>query len=94
MAGSDDENPLDDALDDIYFDALTIRVPPGSLLSPAYPAAVVAGNVETSQCVTDALYGALGTLDWIEQRPLADGAGAFDDLLNGRTAAPKIVLRP
>ena len=32
------------------------------MLSPAYPAAVVAGNVETSQCVTDCLYGALGAL--------------------------------
>ena len=32
------------------------------MLSPAWPAAVVAGNVETSQCVTDALYGALGAL--------------------------------
>ncbi|MDH4107697.1 MAG: hydantoinase B/oxoprolinase family protein [Gammaproteobacteria bacterium] len=41
---------------------LAIRIPAGSLLSPSYPAAVVAGNVETSQCVTDALYGALGTL--------------------------------
>jgi 5-oxoprolinase (ATP-hydrolysing) len=41
---------------------LDIRIPPGSLLSPAYPAAVVAGNVETSQCVTDCLYGALGAL--------------------------------
>ncbi|HZX25032.1 MAG TPA: hydantoinase B/oxoprolinase family protein [Woeseiaceae bacterium] len=41
---------------------LDIRVPPGTLLSPRYPAAVVAGNVETSQCVTDALYGALGAL--------------------------------
>jgi 5-oxoprolinase (ATP-hydrolysing) len=39
---------------------LTIVIPPGSLLDPAYPAAVVAGNVETSQCVADALYGALG----------------------------------
>ncbi|NYZ11120.1 5-oxoprolinase [Azospirillum sp. RWY-5-1] len=37
-------------------------IPPGTLLSPAYPAAVVAGNVETSQCVTDALYGALGVM--------------------------------
>jgi 5-oxoprolinase (ATP-hydrolysing) len=34
-------------------------VPEGSLLNPRHPAAVVAGNVETSQCVTDALYGAL-----------------------------------
>lgn len=41
---------------------LKIRIPKGSLLSPSYPAAVVAGNVETSQCVTDTLYGALGTL--------------------------------
>ena len=32
------------------------------MLSPSYPAAVVAGNVETSQCVTDCLYGALGAL--------------------------------
>ncbi len=41
---------------------LDIRVPTGSMLNPAYPAAVVAGNVETSQAVTDALYGALGVL--------------------------------
>jgi 5-oxoprolinase (ATP-hydrolysing) len=41
---------------------LEIIVPPGSLLNPRYPAAVVAGNVETSQVVTDALYGALGAM--------------------------------
>ncbi len=41
---------------------LEIRVPAGSMLNPIYPAAVVAGNVETSQAVTDALYGALGML--------------------------------
>ncbi len=41
---------------------LDIVVPKGCLLNPAYPAAVVAGNVETSQAVTDALYGALGVL--------------------------------
>jgi 5-oxoprolinase (ATP-hydrolysing) len=39
---------------------LTIIVPPGSMLDPRPPAAVVAGNVETSQCIVDALYGALG----------------------------------
>jgi 5-oxoprolinase (ATP-hydrolysing) len=39
---------------------LTIAVPPGSMLDPAPPGAVVAGNVETSQCIVDALYGALG----------------------------------
>ena len=41
---------------------LDIVVPDGCLLHPAHPAAVVAGNVETSQAVTDALYGALGVL--------------------------------
>jgi 5-oxoprolinase (ATP-hydrolysing) len=41
---------------------LKLIIPDGSLLSPAYPAAVVAGNVETSQCVTDALFGALNAL--------------------------------
>ncbi len=41
---------------------LVIRVPEGSLLNPRPPAAVVAGNVETSQCIVDALYGALGAL--------------------------------
>jgi 5-oxoprolinase (ATP-hydrolysing) len=39
---------------------LTIVVPQGSMLDPVAPAAVVAGNVETSQCIVDALYGALG----------------------------------
>jgi 2-desacetyl-2-hydroxyethyl bacteriochlorophyllide A dehydrogenase len=38
--------------------------------------------------------GAFGDLDWVERRSLSDGAGAFDDLLHGRTAAPKIVLCP
>ncbi len=41
---------------------LNIIIPDGSLISPVYPAAVVAGNVETSQCVTDALFGALNAL--------------------------------
>ncbi|MBL8267157.1 MAG: hydantoinase B/oxoprolinase family protein [Steroidobacter sp.] len=41
---------------------LNIVVPPGSMLNPQHPAAVVAGNVETSQVVTDCLYGALGVL--------------------------------
>ena len=48
---------------------LDIVIPEGSMLSPRYPAAVVAGNVETSQCITDALYGALGR----------DGRRAGDD---------------
>lgn len=39
---------------------IELVVPEGCMLNPRYPAAVVAGNVETSQCITDALYGALG----------------------------------
>ncbi|MEO1543876.1 MAG: hydantoinase B/oxoprolinase family protein, partial [Pseudomonadota bacterium] len=38
---------------------LDIQIPKGSFLKPTYPAAVVAGNVETSQAVTNALFGAL-----------------------------------
>ncbi len=41
---------------------LRIIIPEGSMLSPRYPAAVVAGNVETSQVITDTLYGALGVM--------------------------------
>jgi 5-oxoprolinase (ATP-hydrolysing) len=41
---------------------LSVNIPEGCMLRPRYPAAVVAGNVETSQCITDALYGALGVL--------------------------------
>jgi len=41
---------------------LRVIIPEGSMLRPRYPAAVVAGNVETSQCITDALYGALGVM--------------------------------
>jgi 5-oxoprolinase (ATP-hydrolysing) len=41
---------------------LEVRIPEGSMLSPRPPAATVAGNVETSQCITDALYGALGVM--------------------------------
>ena len=41
---------------------LEIIIPEGSMLSPKHPGAVVAGNVETSQCIVDALYGALGVM--------------------------------
>ncbi|WP_341527949.1 hydantoinase B/oxoprolinase family protein [Nostoc sp. UHCC 0302] len=41
---------------------LKIIVPEGCMLNPTYPAAVVAGNVETSQTIVDALYGALGVM--------------------------------
>ena len=49
-------------LNDGCLEALRIVIPAGSLLAPRAPAAVVAGNVETSQAVTNALYGALGVL--------------------------------
>ena len=49
-------------LNDGCLEALDIVIPPGSLLAPRSPAAVVAGNVETSQALTNALYGALGVL--------------------------------
>ena len=41
---------------------LKVIIPPGSMLSPEPPASVVAGNVETSTCITNALYGALGVM--------------------------------
>ncbi|MEA5619788.1 hydantoinase B/oxoprolinase family protein [Cronbergia sp. UHCC 0137] len=41
---------------------LEVIIPENCMLNPRYPAAVVAGNVETSQAITDALYGALGVL--------------------------------
>jgi 5-oxoprolinase (ATP-hydrolysing) len=49
-------------LNDGCLEALNILIPANSLLAPKSPAAVVAGNVETSQAVTNALYGALGVL--------------------------------
>ena len=53
--------------DDIALNAgclkpLDVIVPEGCMLNPRMPAAVVAGNVETSMCVTNALYGALGVM--------------------------------
>jgi 5-oxoprolinase (ATP-hydrolysing) len=41
---------------------LRVIIPEGCMLNPRAPAATVAGNVETSQCITDALYGALGVM--------------------------------
>ena len=54
----DDEIPMNGGC----LKPLSIIIPQGSMLAPRYPAAVVAGNVETSQTVTDTLYGALGVL--------------------------------
>ncbi|MFA6071399.1 MAG: hydantoinase B/oxoprolinase family protein, partial [Janthinobacterium sp.] len=41
---------------------LSVIIPPGCMLNPQYPASVVSGNVETSTCITNALYGALGAM--------------------------------
>jgi 5-oxoprolinase (ATP-hydrolysing) len=54
----DDEIPLNAGC----LKPLTVIVPEGCMLNPNPPAAVVAGNVETSTCVTNALYGALGVM--------------------------------
>ena len=55
---------IDDAIpmNDGCLRPIRLVVPEGSMLNPAYPAAVVAGNVETSQVVTDALFAATGRL--------------------------------
>ncbi|MFI2241961.1 hydantoinase B/oxoprolinase family protein [Streptomyces chrestomyceticus] len=52
-----------------------VRIPPGSMLAPEFPAATVAGNVETSQAVTGALYAALGVQ--------AEGSGTMNNLTFG-----------
>jgi 5-oxoprolinase (ATP-hydrolysing) len=54
---------------------LRVIIPPGTMLSPEYPAAVVAGNVETSQAITGALYAALGVM--------AEGSGTMNNLTFG-----------
>ena len=41
---------------------IQVIIPEGSMLNPRPPASVVAGNVETSSCITNALYGALGVM--------------------------------
>jgi 5-oxoprolinase (ATP-hydrolysing) len=54
----DDEIPLNEGC----LKPLDIIIPEGSILNPRPPGAVVAGNVETSQVITNALYGALGVM--------------------------------
>ena len=54
----DDDIPLNDGC----LKPIDIYIPEGCMLSPTYPAAVVAGNVETSQVITDTLYGALAVM--------------------------------
>jgi 5-oxoprolinase (ATP-hydrolysing) len=54
---------------------IRIVIPPGTMLSPAHPAAVAAGNVETSQAITGALYAALGVM--------AEGSGTMNNVTFG-----------
>jgi 5-oxoprolinase (ATP-hydrolysing) len=54
---------------------LDVLIPEGSMLAPVYPAATVAGNVETSQAVTGALYAALGVQ--------AEGSGTMNNVTFG-----------
>ena len=57
---------------------LNVIIPEGCMLAPKYPAAVVAGNVETSQAVTNALIGALGIM--------AAGQGTMNNFTFGNNA--------
>ncbi|MGY4098137.1 hydantoinase B/oxoprolinase family protein [Nocardia sp. R16R-3T] len=66
-----DDIPLNDGC----LRPLRIIVPPGSMLAPEPPAAVVAGNVETSQAITGALYAALGVQ--------AEGSGTMNNITFG-----------
>jgi 5-oxoprolinase (ATP-hydrolysing) len=66
-----DDIPLNDGC----LRPLRIVVPDGSMLAPVYPAAVVAGNVETSQAITGALYAALGIQ--------AEGSGTMNNVSFG-----------
>ncbi|GAB3412097.1 hydantoinase B/oxoprolinase family protein [Massilia agilis] len=54
----DDEIPLNAGC----LKPIKVIIPEGSMLNPRYPASVVSGNVETSTCITNALYGALGVM--------------------------------
>ncbi|MER5452483.1 hydantoinase B/oxoprolinase family protein [Streptomyces sp. NPDC002764] len=66
-----DDIPLNDGC----LRPLDIIVPPASMLAPEPPAAVVAGNVETSQAITGALYAALGVQ--------AEGSGTMNNVTFG-----------
>ncbi|HEV2080590.1 MAG TPA: hydantoinase B/oxoprolinase family protein, partial [Allosphingosinicella sp.] len=86
----DDAIPMNDGC----LRPVTLKVPEGSMLNPRYPAAVVAGNVETSQVITDALFAAcraiapsqgtmnnftFGNDEYQYYETIAGGAGAGPD---------------
>jgi N-methylhydantoinase B len=66
------------------YDPITVSVPDGSLLNPDPPAAVVGGNVETSQRVTDVVFTALA--DAAPDRVPAQGQGTMNNLTIGSRA--------
>jgi 5-oxoprolinase (ATP-hydrolysing) len=66
-----DEIPLNDGC----LRPLRLVIPEGSMLAPVYPAAIVAGNVETSQAITGTLYAALGVQ--------AEGSGTMNNVTFG-----------
>jgi 5-oxoprolinase (ATP-hydrolysing) len=70
----DDEIPLNEGC----LKPLNVIIPEGCMLAPQYPAAVVAGNVETSQAVTNCLIGALGIM--------AAGQGTMNNFTFGNNA--------
>ena len=67
----DDDIPLNEGC----LRAIDIVAPEGTIVNPTFPAAVVAGNTEVSQAITDALYGALGTV--------AGSQGTMNNLMYG-----------
>ncbi|MEB3323841.1 MAG: hydantoinase B/oxoprolinase family protein, partial [Cyanobacteriota bacterium] len=73
------------------FDPIDLVVPRGSLLWPESPAAVVAGNVETSQAVVNALYGALGVMaaaqGTMNNLSFGDGERQYYETICGGTGA-------
>jgi N-methylhydantoinase B len=65
------------------YEPVTVRAPEGSLLNPDPPAAVVGGNVETSQRVTDVVFAALA--DAAPERVPAQGQGTMNNLIVGNS---------
>jgi len=70
---------------------IKVVVPNGCMLNPLPPAAVVAGNVETSSCVTNALYGALGVMAasqcTMNNFTFGDGAHQYYETISGGSGA-------
>lgn len=82
-----DEIPLNDGC----LIPIRIVLPAGSMLSPKFPAAVVAGNVETSQVITNALFGALGVMasaqDTMNNLTFGDETRQYYETICGGTGA-------